>query len=58
MKTTVGSQVPNIMGTGRHVVRNLTNPGKDYQDHSKGKSRDVLSGYLVSIKDFLISSGI
>lgn len=44
MKTTVGSQVPSIMGTGRHVAGDLANPREDEQDPSDGKLRDILSG--------------
>lgn len=46
MKTTVGSQVPSIMGTGSHVVGDLANPREDDQDPSNGKLKVVLSGYF------------
>jgi len=55
VKTTVGSQVPSIMGTGRHVVGDLANPREDDQDPSNGKLRDVLSGYFG--KDILCKLG-
>lgn len=46
MKTTVGSQVPSIMGTGSHVVGDLAIPMEDDQDSSNGKLKVVLSGYF------------
>lgn len=48
------SQVPGIVGSGRHVVGDLANLTADAQDPSNGNLRDVLPGYFGKHKWFFL----